>query len=221
MYNVVFLGAPGSGKGTQGDIVARRLGLAHLATGDLFRAAVEDGGELGQRVGAYMARGELVPDEITIAMLLSRLRGLGEARGVILDGFPRNVAQARALETALAATGEGIARVVYINVAPDELVRRLSGRWVCRRCQAPYNFDRSQGEVPPCSRCGGELYQRPDDASETVKERLSVYLTRTAPLIDYYRGQGKLVEVSGAGSVEEVTGRIVATLQGVPGGAGR
>ena len=213
--NLVLLGPPGSGKGTQAEFLVQRLGLAHLASGDILRRAVEAGTELGKKAESYMKRGVLVPDEVVIGLILEALK---DKTGFILDGFPRTLEQASALEGALSRQGQAIDRVIYIKVPDDELVRRLSGRWTCRRCQAPYNLDTS----PPrqkgkCDRCGGELYQRPDDQPETVRKRLEVYLSQTAPLIDYYRHSGKLAEVDGVGEVAQVTRSMLSGLgvQGV------
>ncbi len=212
MY-IVFLGAPGAGKGTQAAAVAGELNLAHIASGDLFRQAVEQGTELGKKAKTYMEKGILVPDEITIEMVLERLSAPDCANGVILDGFPRNLAQAEALDKALAKQNKAIDKAVYIKVPEKELLRRLSGRWICRNCQTVYNIIDSPPEVGgKCDKCGGELYQRPDDTPQTVKKRLKVYFAETAPLIDYYARRGKLSEVEGEGSVDEVTGKIVSVL---------
>ncbi|MCD6453111.1 MAG: adenylate kinase [Dehalococcoidales bacterium] len=211
--NIILLGAPGAGKGTQAAYVAKRLNLAYIATGDLFRKAVEQGTELGKQAKYYMEEGKLCPDEITIGMLLERLANPDCQTGVVFDGFPRNLNQAEALDKALAQQSQGIDKVVYIKVSEEELLRRLSGRWVCRNCQAPYHIT----DFPPqiqgrCDKCGGELYQRPDDATPTVKKRLKVYLAATAPLIDYYTRLGKLVEVDGEGKAEKVAKRIIKAL---------
>ncbi|TET66793.1 MAG: adenylate kinase [Dehalococcoidia bacterium] len=212
MY-IIFVGAPGAGKGTQAAAVAQELNLAHIASGDLFRQALEQGTELGIRAKSYMEKGVLVPDEITIQMVLARLSAPDGANGVILDGFPRNLAQAEALDKALAQQNKTIDKAVYIKVSEEELLKRLSGRWVCRHCQTVYNIIDSPSEVRgKCDKCGGELYQRPDDSVETVKKRLEVYFAETAPLIDYYARRGKLLEIDGEGSVGEVTRRIVAVL---------
>ena len=212
MY-IVFLGAPGAGKGTQAAAVAGELNLAHIASGDLFRQAVEQGTELGKKAKTYMEKGILVPDEITIEMVLERLSMPDCANGVILDGFPRNLAQAEALDKALAKQNKAIDKAVYIKVPEKELLRRLSGRWICRNCQTVYNIIDSPPEVGgKCDKCGGELYQRPDDTPQTVKKRLKVYFAETAPLIDYYARRGKLSEVEGEGSVDEVTRKIVTVL---------
>jgi adenylate kinase len=207
---VIFLGAPGAGKGTQALGVAQQMNMAHISTGDLFRQAVERGGALGRQVKGYMDKGALVPDEITIQMVLERLVQPSKQRGIILDGFPRNLVQAESLDRALENQGKAVSSVVYIRVAQPELVRRLSSRWLCKRCQTPHTRD----EAVACQKCGGELYQRADDSPETVKKRLEVYFKDTAPLIDYYRRQGKLAEIDGEGEVKQVTGRIVDAVSG-------
>jgi adenylate kinase len=211
---IIFLGAPGAGKGTQATKVAGELNMAHIATGDLFRQALEKGGELGIKAKSYMERGELVPNQLTIDMVLEQLSAV-EGKGVILDGFPRNLEQAEALDKALAQRGKKVDKVVYIKVSEGELMKRLGGRWICRQCQTPYNITSSPPKVKGrCDKCGGELYQRPDDREESIKKRLGVYLTETTPLIDYYRRSGKLLEVDGEGEVAEVDGRITAALKG-------
>ncbi len=213
MYNIIFVGAPGAGKGTQASMVAQKLNLVHISSGDLFRQALEQGTELGKKAKAYMERGALVPDEITIGMVMERLSAPDCEKGVILDGFPRNLPQAEALDSALGEQGKAINKAVSIKVSEEELIKRLSGRWLCRQCQAVYHVANSPPRVEgKCDKCGGELYQRHDDRPETVKKRLDVYFAETAPLIDYYRRQGKLLEIEGEGSVGEVTQRIVAAL---------
>lgn len=209
--HIVLLGAPGCGKGTQAGIVSQRFGVAHIASGDLFREAVNRGDELGQQAKSYMEKGLLVPDEITIEMILERIAAPDCAQGFILDGFPRTLGQAKALDRVL---GEGgIDKVVYIKVSTEELVRRLSGRLICRDCQAPYHEITSPPKVPGrCDQCGGELYQRPDDSPETVRKRLEVYFVETAPLIDYYKEAGKLVEINGERGIEEVGEELIAAL---------
>jgi len=211
---ITFLGAPGAGKGTQAASVAQELNLVHIASGDLFRQALEQGSELGIQAKSYMEKGILVPDEITIRMVLEHISAPDCEAGVILDGFPRNLEQAEALDKALARQGKAIDKVVYIKVSEEELMRRLSGRWICRQCQAPYHATDSLPKVwGRCDQCGGELYQRADDTAETVKKRLEVYFAQTAPLIEYYAQAGKLLEVDGGGSVDEVSKRIVAALR--------
>ena len=214
MY-IIFLGAPGAGKGTQAAIVAQEFNLIHIASGDLFRQAVEQGTELGMQAKSYMEKGKLVPDEITIQMVLERISAPDCESGAILDGFPRNLKQAKALDKALAEQAKTIDKVVYIRVSEEELVKRLSGRWICRNCQTPYHATDSPPKIwGRCDQCGGELYQRPDDTPETVKQRLKVYFTETAPLIDYYTQSGKLLEIDGEGGIDEVSRRIVLALRG-------
>ena len=213
MY-IILLGAPGAGKGTQAVYVAQKLNLVHIATGDLFRQAIEQGAELGIRVKTYMEKGMLVPDEITIGTMFERILAPDCESGVVFDGFPRNLKQAEALDEALAKQAKAVDRVVYIKVSEEELVKRLSGRWICRDCQTPYNVV----DFPPkvwgkCDECGGELYQRSDDAVETIKKRLQVYFTETAPLIDYYTQAGKLMEVDGEGGIDGVGRRIIVALR--------
>ena len=212
MY-IILLGAPGAGKGTQAVILAENLKLVQVASGDLFRQALRDETELGLKAKAYMDKGQLVPDEITIQMVLERLAAPDCAGGAILDGFPRNLPQAKALDTALGEQSKAIDNVVYIAVSEAELLKRLGGRWICRQCQAPYHEVDSPPKVTgKCDRCGGELYQRADDNTETIKQRLKVYFAETSPLIDYYTGSGKLLEIDGEGSAAEVNKRIVAAL---------
>ena len=213
MY-IILLGAPGAGKGTQAVMLADKLNLVQVASGDLFRQALRDETELGLKAKAYMDKGQLVPDEITIQMVLERLSAPDCANGAILDGFPRNLQQAEALDKALEKQSKKIDKIVYIAVSERELLKRLSGRWICRNCQTPYH----QVDSPPkvagkCDRCGGELYQRADDNVETIKKRLEVYFAETSPLIDYYTSTGKLLEINGVGDSAEVNDRIMAALQ--------
>jgi adenylate kinase len=212
---IIFLGAPGSGKGTQAAYVAQKLNLVHIATGDLFRQAVEQGTGLGTKVKSYMEKGVLVPDQITIQVVLERISAPDCEPGVVLDGYPRNLKQAEALDRALVQKAKAIDKVVYIRVPKEELIKRLGGRWICRNCQTPYHAIDSPPKVwGRCDKCGGELYQRPDDTVEVVKKRLEVYFAQTAPLIDYYNQAGKLVEVDGEGDVTEVGNRIIVALHG-------
>ena len=212
MY-IILLGAPGAGKGTQAVMLAEKLNLVQVASGDLFRRALQQETELGLKAKSYMEKGQLVPDEITIQMVLERLSAPDCENGAILDGFPRNTQQAEALDKALAPQSKAIDRVVYVKVSEGELLKRLSGRWICRNCQAPYHAVDSPPKVEgKCDRCGGELYQRADDTEETVKKRLEVYFAETSPLIDYYKRSDKLVEIKGEGNVAEVNQRIVAAL---------
>ncbi|MFQ5879812.1 MAG: adenylate kinase [Dehalococcoidia bacterium] len=215
MYVILF-GAPGSGKGTQASRIAQKVGLAHIATGDIFRQAVQRGTELGKLAQSYMDKGQLVPDDVTIRMLIERLDGLGGASGYMLDGFPRTLAQARALDEALARREVAVDKILYIKVSNEELLRRLSGRWTCRQCGAVYHQIYQPPQEPGrCDRCGGQLYQRDDDQPATAHQRLGVYFQQTAPVLEYYRQQGKLVEVDGEPAIEDVGRSLLAAL-GVP-----
>jgi adenylate kinase len=216
---IVLLGAPGSGKGTQAAVVAQRLGIDHIASGDLFREAANRGDELGQEVKAYMEKGLLVPDEVVIKMILERLSASDSARGFILDGFPRTLEQAEALDRSLEQSEGKIEKAVYIKVSTEELVKRLGGRLICRNCQTPYHEISSPPKVAGrCDLCGDELYRRPDDAPQTVRKRLEVYFAETAPLIAYYREAGKLVEINGERGIEEVGEELIAALTKEGGG---
>lgn len=213
MY-IILLGAPGAGKGTQALMLAEKLELVQVASGDLFRQALAQETELGKQAKVYMEKGQLVPDEITIQMVLERLAAPDCKNGAILDGFPRNLQQAKALDKALVPQSKAIDRVAYIKVSEGELLKRLSGRWICRKCQAPYHEVDSPPKVEgKCDRCGGELYQRADDNVETIKNRLEVYFAETSPLIDYYKQADKLLEINGEGGAAEVNKRIAAALR--------
>lgn len=212
--HLILFGAPGAGKGTQATTLSSGLGLPHVASGDLFRAALSQGTELGQLARAYMERGELVPDEVTIRMIQERLAAPDCAQGCILDGFPRTLAQAEALDNMLASSGKAIDKVLYIKVSDEELISRLAGRWICRDCQAPYHLVNAPPKVAgKCDLCGGELYQRADDTAETVKNRLEVYFAQTAPVIEYYRQAAKLMEINGEQTVEEVGKELMAAVK--------
>ncbi len=210
---IIFLGAPGAGKGTQADRAAEALGLVHISSGDLFRQAVERGDELGLKVKTYMNEGMLVPDEITINVILGRISEPDCRAGAILDGFPRDLKQAEALDEALKKEDKAIDWVIYIRVPDGELIKRLSGRWLCRNCQTPYRLSAPPEIKNRCDLCGGELYQRPDDTPGTVKKRLEVYFAQTVPLIEYYKKQGKLLEIDGQGSIDSVTDRVTSALR--------
>ena len=207
--NLILFGPPAAGKGTQAKRLVAERGMVQLSTGDMLRAARTSGSELGKRVAAIMDGGSLVSDEIVIALIEERLPEAEAAGGAIFDGFPRTVAQAEALDGLLRRRGQDLDRVVFFDVPRDELIRRLTGRRVCRQCGAAFHLV----SAPPkaagrCDQCGGALYQREDDAEATVARRLDVYQTQTAPLLDYYRRRGLLVQVAGEGPVEEVADRI-------------
>jgi adenylate kinase len=212
---IILFGAPGVGKGTQAVILAEKTGLVHITTGELFREAIRQQTDLGKQAKVYYDRGQLVPDHLTIAMLLERLSQGDCGGGCILDGFPRTMEQAAALDEALVREGRVIDKVVYIQAPEDELLSRLSGRWNCRQCSSVYH-ERFQPprEAGRCDQCGGELYQREDDKPETARRRLEVYAQQTAPLIDYYRERGKLLEIDGNKSVEDVAENLVAAVEG-------
>ncbi|MBI2873209.1 MAG: adenylate kinase [Chloroflexi bacterium] len=211
---IVLLGPPGAGKGTQAKTLAERLRVPHVASGDLFRQHQAENTPLGRQVRYYTERGDLVPDQLTIRMVLERLGEADCAGGYILDGFPRTLEQARALDSELASRGQELDVALSVEVPEEELVRRLSGRLICRQCQAPYHRDNAPPRRPGvCDRCGGELYQRPDDQPEVVRQRFRVYLAQTAPLAEHYRVRGKLKEVDGQGSIEEVEAAMMEAVQ--------
>jgi adenylate kinase len=212
--NLVMLGPPGAGKGTQAALLAEKLGVPHVATGDLFREALKNETDLGLTAKSYMERGELVPDEVTVAMVRERLQKPDSESGVILDGFPRTIEQAEALEDLLDEQGEAIDAAVFIDAAEDELVRRLSSRWTCRNCQAVYNvISNPPHQEGQCEIGGGELYQRADDVPETVRNRIRVYRRQTSPLVDYYQDQGLLITIKSEGGIERVQQKIQEALQ--------
>ncbi|MBI4233477.1 MAG: adenylate kinase [Chloroflexi bacterium] len=210
---LVLLGPPGAGKGTQAVTLRQRLGIAHIASGDLLREHQARGTPLGQKARSYMQQGLLVPDEVVIQMILERIGQPDCARGFILDGFPRTLEQAKALDRALGA--QGIDCVLYLNVSSEELVRRLGGRLTCRSCHAPYHPVTAPPRVPGrCDRCGGELYQREDDRPEAVRQRIAVYEAQTAPLVTYYREQGKLFEIDGQREAQGIAQEMLAVASG-------
>ncbi len=217
----MLFGPPGAGKGTQASLLKDKLGVAHISSGDLFRRNLQEQTPLGIKAAEYMDRGLLVPDEVTIDIVLDAVLALKPEQGFILDGFPRNPDQAKALEEALDRRARGLDKVVHIDVPEPELVQRLSGRFNCRECQAPHNQEQTlppeedgggTGGKPRCVQCGGELYERADDQPEAVRQRLEVYRTETAPVLDFYRGRGILADVPGSGDVRSVNERVLATL---------
>jgi adenylate kinase len=211
---LLLVGAVGAGKGTQAGILAQRLQLRHLASGDLFRKATREGTSLGLQAQTYMERGELVPDELTIAMFMDELARPDAARGAILDGFPRTVAQATALDATLAAQGEAVEWVIYIEVPTEELVSRVSGRWVCPVDGTPYHVLSDPPRVPGiCDRDGTPLVQRDDDQPDVVRARLAKQIPPMLEVIEHYEASGKVARVNGSGSIDEVTGEILERLQ--------
>lgn len=212
--DIVLLGAPGSGKGTQADCLRQEFGLTHIASGDLFRDHLKRQTGLGVQAGDYMSRGALVPDTITIAMLRERIGELAPAQGVLLDGFPRTMEQAIALNEMMGTIGRAVDAVLYIEVPDEELIERLGGRLICRDCQVPFHRTFNPFRACPHQRCAGEhLYQRTDDAPETVRARLVTYHRQTAPVIDYYRLIQLLVTIPGHGPVDGVKQAAVAALR--------
>ena len=212
--HIIVLGAPGAGKGTQADILSQEMNLPHIASGDLFRQALEERTEVGLLAKSYMEKGELVPDEVTIKMILERINQPDCISGCLLDGFPRTLHQAEVLDEVLKEQGKTIDKAIYIEVPNEELVKRLSGRRLCRVCQTPYHIISSPPKAPEkCDKCGGELYQRSDDREETVKDRLGVFLAQTVPILDYYKKQSKLISVNGNLGIQGVAREIISALK--------
>jgi adenylate kinase len=209
---IVLLGPPGAGKGTQAQRIASATGLVHISTGDMFRENVKNETELGKLANQYMAKGDLVPDEVTIKMLLERISREDAKAGAMFDGFPRNVVQARALDEALAAQGAKVDRAPLISVSDDELIARLGGRWICRNCGKLYHERNDPPKVAgKCDACGGELYQRDDDKAEVVRTRLEKQKP-PADLIEHYRAAGALREIDGQKSLDEVTALLLEAI---------
>ncbi|MGY1500363.1 adenylate kinase [Streptomyces sp. QTS52] len=213
---IVLVGPPGAGKGTQAAFLAKNLSIPHISTGDLFRANISKQTDLGKLAKSYMDAGNLVPDEVTIAMAKDRMEQSDAVNGFLLDGFPRNVSQAEALDEMLKAESMKLDAVLDLEVPEDEVVKRIAGRRICRNDSAhvfhvTYQAPKAEGV---CDVCGGELYQRDDDSEETVRKRLEVYHTQTEPIIDYYKAQGLVVTISALGKVEDVTGKAMAALKG-------
>jgi adenylate kinase len=213
VIRIILLGAPGAGKGTQARRLSEVFGVPHIATGDMFRAAVMAGSPTGLAAKAYMDRGELVPDDVTIAVIEERLRHEDASRGFIIDGFPRTAQQATALDALIAKLGWRLDAAIEFDVPRDELVRRLSGRRVCENCHSTFHVSLAPSKVDGvCDRCGGTLVQRADDTEATAKRRLDVYEQRTAPLLAYYSGARKLVKIDGTLPVDAVYAAILAAV---------
>lgn len=210
---IIMLGAPGAGKGTQAKMIALKYGVPHISTGDIFRANIKNGTELGMEAKKYMDQGLLVPDELTVRILLDRVAQEDCRSGYVLDGFPRTIPQAEVLDNALTELGDKIDYAINVDVPDENIVRRMSGRRACITCGATYHLE----HVPPkkegtCDACGSELVLRDDDKAETVKNRLDVYHKQTQPLIDFYTGKGILRSVDGTLPMEEVFAAITAIL---------
>ena len=212
--NIILLGTPGGGKGTQAKKIVEKYGIPHIATGDILREAVAKGTELGKKAKEYMDRGELVPDEIVIGIVRERLKQPDCEKGFLLDGFPRTIKQAEALDEMLKELGKDIDAVIYIDVPEEEIVKRITYRRTCRNCGAVYHLIYAPPkEDNKCDKCGGELYQRDDDKEEVVRQRFKVYMENTAPLIEYYEKKGLLYRVDGTKSINEVFSQVDEILR--------
>jgi len=212
-FNLVLLGPPGAGKGTQASRIVAEYGIPHVSTGDILRGAVKNQTAMGLEAKKYMDAGNLVPDSVVIGIVKDRLQEGDTAKGFLMDGFPRTIPQAEALDSALDDLDRAITKVLVLLVDEDLLIRRLTGRRICRSCQTPFHVMFSQPQVEGvCDKCGGELYQRDDDTEATVRNRLEVYRTQTEPLIDYYDGAGVVIRVDGALGAEQVFEEIRMAL---------
>jgi adenylate kinase len=211
--NLILLGAPGAGKGTQAKAIVEKYGIPQISTGDMLREAVAKGTELGKKAKEYMDAGKLVPDEVVIGIVKDRLQEKDTEKGFILDGFPRTLAQAEALDKMLSELGKNIDAVVNVTVPEEEVVKRIVNRRSCKNCGAVYHLIyKPPKEEGKCDKCGGELYLRDDDKEETVRDRYSVYRSQTEPLIDYYGKKGLVKDVDGTKSIDEVTADVLKIL---------
>jgi adenylate kinase len=210
---LVLLGAPGAGKGTQAKKLIEKFGIPQVSTGDILRQNVADGTPLGKEAKSFMDKGELVPDRVVLGLVEDRLKKDDCKRGYILDGFPRNTAQAEALDKMLGSLGMPISTALSVDIPKDDLMKRLTGRRTCKGCGQMYNiYFSSSKKEGVCDKCSGELYQRDDDKEETIKRRLDVYDAQTAPLMDYYRKNGILKSVQGVGSIDEIFSKVCSAL---------
>ena len=210
---IVLLGPPGAGKGTQAKTISETLAVIHVASGDLLRENQNRGTELREMAMGYMQKGLLVPDDVIIGMIQDRISNPDATNGYVLDGFPRTLEQASSLDAALSSQNQHIDKVLNIKVSDSELIVRLSGRWICRDCQRPYHETNSKPKKQGmCDECNGELYQREDDTSDAVSKRIQVYSNQTAPLIEYYKERGNLVEINGEQSIEDVRKDLLETI---------
>lgn len=211
---IVLMGAPGAGKGTQAKLLEKQLGLPQVATGDLFREHLKNETELGKLARQFIDAGELVPDDVTIGMVQDRLTQPDTANGVVFDGFPRTVAQAKSLERLLSQKGHRVSIVVFVEVDEDVLLQRLAGRWTCPICGRVYHTLFNPPKEPGlCDLDGGKLYQRDDDTEETQRHRIEVYFEQTEPVVDYYRAKGLLVDINGENSIEEVNQDLLNAIE--------
>lgn len=211
---LLLMGPPGAGKGTQAEALVGKYSIPHISTGDIFRANLRKGTPLGLRAKEYMDKGQLVPDNLVVSIVVDRLESLEGDSGFLLDGFPRTLPQAEALDQRLQDLGWGLDAVVNIEVPPQTIIERLTGRRVCRQCSSTYHLKYNPSQVRGiCDTCGGGLYQREDDSLETVQERLEVYNRQTQPLIEYYRERGLLLSVDGTQEIPAVLNAIIASLE--------
>ncbi len=212
--NLIFLGPPGSGKGTQAKVICKELGILHLSTGDLLREGVKNGTDLGMQAKIYMEAGELVPDKLIVDLIEEKLASGTLDNGYILDGFPRTVPQAEALRDMLAKNNSRIDKAILLDVSNEEVIRRLSGRFFCPICNAGYNYPaRMPKQEGVCDHDGAELQRRPDDEEDVVKNRLDVYIMQTAPIIDFYRQASLLIEVKAEGALDEITEALLKVIK--------
>ena len=212
--NLLIMGPPGAGKGTQAEVLVKELKITHISTGDMFRAAIKEGTEMGKKAKEYMDAGQLVPDEVVVGMVKERLSKDDCANGFLLDGFPRTLPQADALGETIADLGLAIDGVINIGVPREKLIDRLTGRRICRSCGASFHvIFNPPNEAGKCDACGGELYQRDDDNEATAASRLDVYEEQTQPLIDYYNKKGLLLEINGDQEIDKVLGDILNNLK--------
>jgi adenylate kinase len=212
-FNLVLLGPPGAGKGTQASRIVEEYAIPHISTGDILRGAVKNGTAMGLEAKRYMDAGDLVPDSVVIGIVKDRLQEPDTAKGFLMDGFPRTIPQAEALDKALESLDRAISKTVVLLVDEDLLIKRLTGRRICRTCQMPFHVFFNKAKVEGvCDKCGGELYQRDDDTEATVRNRLEVYRAQTEPLVDYYDAQGVVVRIDGAQEPEKTFADIVAAL---------
>ncbi|NLM04239.1 MAG: adenylate kinase [Clostridiales bacterium] len=211
----ILLGPPGAGKGTQAEVIVKEFQIPHISTGDIFRENIKNGTELGKKAQEYMDKGLLVPDELVVAIVEDRLKKEDCKKGFLLDGFPRTLPQAEALDNVLKDMNVTLNKVINIEVAKEKLIQRAVGRRICRQCATAYHVDFNPPEKEGiCDKCGGELYQRADDTEETISKRIEVYLKDTKPLIKYYQDQDILVTIDGEKDIKEVSKAVVQTLGG-------
>lgn len=210
---IIMLGAPGAGKGTQAKKIAAKYGIPHISTGDIFRVNIKNGTELGKKAKTYMDQGMLVPDDLTVDLVTDRIHKDDCKNGYVLDGFPRTIPQAEALDKALSAMNEKLDHAIEVNVPDENIVKRMSGRRACLNCGATYHVVHAPTKVENiCDMCGGELILRDDDKPETVLKRLGIYHNQTKPLIDYYKEEGILTTIDGTAALEDVFKAIIAIL---------